>query len=274
MWISYSKYSSFKQCPRKYYYQYIEKRPTAPAPALFFGGLIHTCLEFLHRPDGEEPGHRTLKDLLDFLDQNWTPPAEFNEDMLAAAGCGRDRAELLLTEYFLKHVGIEPGRTLEPERALAVEKKFKIDFDGDIVNGIIDRVDKIDGGYEIIDYKTNKKPPSRLFEEHLDQLAIYKWAAEKGAEWVGKFDSGAPLNFTPVAKVGLFFVVPEVNDKILAGDELNVGAVKKKLRTAIDGIKERTEKFEAGDESAFLGTVNRLCDWCDFQQICPLFAAK
>lgn len=271
MWISYSKYSTFKQCPHKYKLQYIDKLPTKPAPALFFGSTIHTCLEYLHRPDGPT-GERTLAHLLDYLDQNWTPPEEFSEADLEAAGCSRDRAEMLLTEYYLKHVGhdAEAGQTAEPVRAHAVEKKFMIQFDGDIVNGIIDRVDLLDdGGFEIVDYKTNKKAPNRLFDDNLEQLAIYKWAAEEGRLWPeGSFDPGEPLGFSPVKAAGLFFVDPSCNDKMLPDKELNVGAIKIKVREAIDNIKAETAKSKKG-EDAFPPVTNRLCGWCDFQDLCP-----
>lgn len=273
MWISYSKYSTFKQCPLKYKFQYIDKIETKPAPALFFGSTIHTCLEFLHRP-GDDTGHRTLADLLEYLNQHWTPPQEFTEADLEAACCTQERAQMLLTEYYMKHVGhdAEAGRTAEPARAHAVEKKFLIQFDGDIVNGIIDRVDLLENGesFEIIDYKTNKKAPKRLFEDNLEQLAIYKWAAEEGREWLdGSFDPGAALGFSPVKAAGLFFVDPSCNDKIFPDKELDVSGVKTRVREAIENIKAETAKSRKG-EDAFAPCVNRLCDWCDFQEMCPI----
>lgn len=273
-WISYSKLSTFKQCPLKYRFQYVDKLPTKPAPALFFGSTIHACLEWLHRPDGADDAPRTLADLLDHLEQNWLPPAEFDADALAQAGCTKERGEQVLTEYFLKHVGQDAtaGRTNEPDRAHAVEKKFKIDFDGDVVNGIIDRIDRVvdtagNVSYEIIDYKTNKKAPNRLYDEQLVQLAIYKWAAEEGKDW----DNRA-LDFYPVGRAGLFFVVPEVNRKMFPERGLDVAAVKQEVRTTIDKIKAATAAIES-DSEAFCPTPNKLCNWCDFQDLCPARSA-
>ena len=274
-WISYSKLSTFSQCPLKYRFQYIDKLPTKPAPALFFGSTIHACLEWLHHPgDNADGATRTLADLLDYLDTHWSPPAEFDAGALEQAGCTRERAEALLTEYYLKHVGHDAasGRTNEPERAHAVEKKFKIDFDGDVVNGIIDRIDRIvdDNGavsYEIIDYKTNKKAPNRLYDEQLVQLAIYQWAAEEGTDW----DRQA-LDFYPVNRAGLFFVVPEVNRKMFPERGLDVAAVKQEVRATIDKIKSATATLES-DNDAFGPTPNKLCNWCDFQDLCPARSA-
>jgi RecB family exonuclease len=244
--------------------------PSKPAPALYFGNAIHSCLEFLHRPDGGEASGRTLADLLDYLDQRWAPPEELTESLMEEARCGRDRAEMLLTEYFLKHVGhdSEAGRTNEPERAYAVEKKFKIAFDGDVVNGIIDRVDRVEtaDAFQIIDYKTNKKAPKGLYKEQLTQLAVYKWAAEEGTDWEGN-----PLEFGPVSRAGLFFVVPEENRIIFANEgDLNVKAVKKELRSAIDAIKAATEEYGGGQGriDAFPAKQNNLCAWCDYKELC------
>lgn len=279
MWISYSKYSTFKQCPLKYKLQYIDKIPTKPAPALFFGSTIHSCLEWLHRPGAtQEP--RSYGDLLKYLYSIWVPGealaaylAEENLDFdawLDAGGCSLERAEQILEGYYKKHVPGDDDFDKVPMPAHAVEKKFMIKFDGDIVNGIIDRVDLLDdGSFEIIDYKTNKKAPNRLFDDNLEQLAIYKWAAEEGRVWPnGSFDPGDPLGFSPVKMAGLFFVDPSCNDKIFPDKELDVPAIKTKVRETIDKIKDQTALNKKG-EAAFAPSANRLCDWCDFQELCP-----
>lgn len=280
MWISYSKYSTYKQCPYKYKLQYIDKLPTDPAPALFFGSTIHSCLEWLHRPDAADRD-RSFKALNKYLLSIWEPDTAlaaylekedliFN-DWLEAGGCSIERAEDILESYFKKHVPGDDPYTKAASPAHAVEKKFMIRFDGDIVNGIIDRVDLLDdGSFEIIDYKTNKKAPNRLFDDNLEQLAIYKWAAEEGRVWPdGSFDPGDLLGFSPVKMAGLFFVDPSCNDKIFPDKELNVPAIKTKVRETIDKIKAETSKSKRG-EAAFAPCANRLCDWCDFQGICPI----
>ncbi len=255
--ISYSGLSAYQQCPLKYKYVYIDRLPTKPAPALFFGSTIHKCLEYLHRPE-EGPGTpRTLAHLLDFLDQNWSPPSEFDGETLKKEHYDQDRAELLLTEYFMENVGYDAdaGRTREPCRALAVEKYFKVDLDGDVVSGLIDRVDKIKetGGYEVIDYKTNKKePPSYHYERDL-QLPIYKWAAEEA------------LNLKPVEKVSFFYVVPEINRKVTPGVTYDIENTKEKIRTIIAEVKQDIA------EKSFQAKTGPLCPWCDFQDSCPKY---
>ncbi|MFH1736693.1 MAG: PD-(D/E)XK nuclease family protein [Actinomycetota bacterium] len=265
MKVSYSGISAYRQCPRKYQFIYIDKIPSKPAPALFFGSVIHECLEYLHRPDDGQKEPRTLAHLLERLDQVWAPPEEFTEATLAKNGYSRDRAELLLTEYFVKNVGLEPGRSREPVRAVAVEKYFKAkldpdDKDSDVVSGLIDRIDKTDSGYEVIDYKTNKKePPSYHYERDL-QLPIYKWAAEEA------------LSLRPVTKVSFFYVVPEVNKKVTPDVPYDIAKTKEIVGGVITDIKKDIKRFEdAGRE--FEASRNNLCDWCDFKKICPAFLA-
>lgn len=259
--ISYSGISAYQQCPRKYLYIYIDKKPTKPAPALFFGSVIHDCLEYLHRPDDEQAGPRTLAHLFDRLDQVWSPPEEFGESLLAENGYSKDRAELLLTEYFEKNVGLEEGRSNEPARAEVVEKYFKVKVDkdnpdSDIVSGLIDRIDKVPGGFEVIDYKTNKKePPSYHYERDL-QLPIYKWAAEEA------------LDMSPVKKVSFFYVVPEINKKVTPHVHYDIEATKNTVRRVIAEIKSEMEKRELG-QPAFEPRTNNLCNWCDFKDTCP-----
>ena len=40
-----SSINTFKQCKRKYYYQYIKKLPTAPSIHLVRGNIAHSALE-------------------------------------------------------------------------------------------------------------------------------------------------------------------------------------------------------------------------------------
>ena len=46
--LSASRVKVFKQCPRKYYYTYIDKLPTKPKDFFDIGTLVHGVLEFFH----------------------------------------------------------------------------------------------------------------------------------------------------------------------------------------------------------------------------------
>jgi putative RecB family exonuclease len=256
--ISYSGISAYQQCPRKYQFIYIDKLPSKPAPALFFGSTIHDCLEYLHQPDSSKTIDRTLHGLLNRLDQVWAKPKDFDDETLEAAGYGKQVAEDLLAEYFIKNVGIDPGQSREPARAYKVEEFFRVPLDNDIISGLIDRVDEVDGGLEVIDYKTNNKlPPDYHYERDL-QLPIYKWAAEEVFK-------------KPVVKVSFFYVRPHLNEKVTPRVHYDIEATKNTVRGVIADIKKDMASKESKSRD-FEAKRNNLCNWCDFQEKCPLFS--
>jgi hypothetical protein len=116
------------------------------------------------------------------------------------------------------------------------------------VNGMIDRMDRLPGGgYEIIDYKTNRRlPPLSRVERDL-QLSIYHLAARE----VWGID---PERLT------LYYLLP--------GQRMTTSRTPEdveELRARIATVAERigAEKFEPRE--------NPLCDWCDYQAMCPIF---
>jgi PD-(D/E)XK nuclease superfamily len=106
------------------------------------------------------------------------------------------------------------------------------------------------GGYEIIDYKTNRRLPPRDRIEADLQLSVYYLAAREiwGIE---------PERLT------LYFLLP--------GERMST------VRTSRDADELRrriatvAERIAAGK---FEPRANPLCDWCDFQARCPLYRHK
>jgi hypothetical protein len=129
-----------------------------------------------------------------------------------------------------------------------MEFRFSIDVEGVQVSGVIDRMDRIPGGgYEIIDYKTNRRLPPRSRVDGDLQLSIYHLAAREvwGIE---------PERLT------LYYLLPaqRMSTARTNGDLDD-------LRRRIATVAERIEgmKFEPRQ--------NPLCDWCEYQALCPLF---
>ena len=116
------------------------------------------------------------------------------------------------------------------------------------ISGVIDRMDRIPGGgYEIIDYKTSRRlPPKDRVDRDL-QLSVYHLAAREiwGIE---------PERLT------LYFLLP--------GERMTTT----RTTADVDELRRRiatvAERIAAGK---FEPQQNPLCDWCDFQDRCPLF---
>ncbi len=239
MKLSYSSISTYETCPAKYKFQYEERIPTSRSPALTFGDVLHRALFRFH--DRPVPVPPSLEDLHGFLDDEWSGEGyrDPGEESLY-----RDHARQVLAQYHLENAD-------QFRIPAALEYRFTIDVEGVMVSGVIDRMDRMPGGgYEIIDYKTSRRlPPQARIDRDL-QLSVYHLAAKEiwGIE---------PERLT------LYFLLP--------GQRMSTTrtpADTDELRRRIATVAERIEagKFEPRQ--------NPLCDWCDFQDRCPLYRHK
>jgi RecB family exonuclease len=236
MRLSYSSIQTYETCPAKYRFQYEERLPTRPSPALSFGDSLHQALHRFHdRPVPVPPSFEELREILDCV---WVSEGYVDE---SEERMYRDHAEQVLAQYHRENAG-------SYRIPAALEFRFSIELEGVQLTGTIDRLDRIPGGgYEVIDYKTNRRlPPASVVEQDL-QLSVYNLAAREiwGIE---------PERLT------LYFLLP--------GQRMSTS------RTAedVDHLRRRiatiAERIEAGK---FEPRENPLCNWCDFQPVCPVF---
>lgn len=236
MRLSYSSINTYETCPAKYRFQYEERLPAAPSPALSFGDSLHQALyRFHNRPVPVAP---PLEELLEVLDAVWV--ADGFRD-LSEEQTYLDHGRQVLAQYHRENAG-------SYRIPAALEFRFQIEVEGVQVSGVIDRMDRIPGGgYEIIDYKTNRRlPPQRRIDEDL-QLSVYHLAAREvwGIE---------PERLT------LYYLLP--------GQRMTTTRTSADVDTLRRRIATVAERIEAGK---FEPRQNPLCDWCDFQARCPLF---
>jgi putative RecB family exonuclease len=239
MKLSYSAINTYELCPAKYRFQYEDKLPTETSPALSFGDSLHRALyRFHNRPVPVAPSLPELHEMLDgeWVSDGYRDPGE--EETY------RQHAWQVLSDYHRENAG-------SFRIPAALEFRFSVEIEGAQISGVIDRMDRIPGGgYEIIDYKTNRRlPPKDRVDRDL-QLSVYYLAAKEiwGIE---------PERLT------LYFLLP--------GQRMTT------FRTPADAddLKRRiatvAERISAGK---FEPKQNPLCDWCDFQARCPLFRHK
>lgn len=241
MRISYSAYDAFNRCPLQYKLAYIERIKTPDKPELFFGGLIHSIVQFALKKDPILP---KVDELIKQLEDNWRVDIFDSSDVAAQYyGFGVD----MIRKFYSGH---QPGL----RNIVAVEKRFQIPLNNKhVLSGIIDRIDKLPyGAYEVIDYKTSKALPTQD-EVHKDkQLATYNLAVE---------------NLWPEAKdirLTLYFL--KHNSQITTTrrpDE--VEAIKIELIETAEAI-ENTKDFAPKS--------NALCNWCSYQHLCPMMKDK
>jgi putative RecB family exonuclease len=236
MRLSYSSMDTYETCPAKFKFQYEDRVPGRPSPALAFGDSLHQTLYHWHnRPVPVPP---PLEEMHEILDSVWRRDGYSSEPEERTY---REHARQVLAFYHSENV----DRYRIPA---ALEFRFSIEVEGVRLNGTIDRLDRIPGGgYEIIDYKTNRRlPPMSRVEQDL-QLSIY-WLAAREV-W----------GIEP-EKLTLYFLLP---GQRMTTTRTREHADELKRRIAIVAERIAAGKFEPRE--------NPLCGWCDYQHLCPLF---
>lgn len=253
--MSFSQIAAFSSCPLQYKYAHLLRIPTFGRHQFSFGQTMHGTLQkFLERvQDLQEHVQHSLFDaqatqqspklppftlLLDlynesFIDE-WYPSPEVKEEYRAK---GRESLKMIYDEMLIN-----------PPTPWKLEAGFHLKIDDVVLKGRIDRIDTVEGGVEIIDYKTGS-PKEKLEWEDKRQLIIYALAAEQCFNpplnvvrlTYSYLEDGSTISFTPTEKE------------------------KEKMRAYIvETVGEmRTSDF-APDPN------ERTCKYCDFKDICPM----
>lgn len=251
MRISYSALETFKRCPLKFKFQYIDKIKTPKSKEALFGTLLHNALKILHEPGLIVP---TEEDILKYLSDNW-PAAVYGSEQESALAFGQ--AVKIMKDYYAKNYPAD-------FTVLALETSFEVPIktsqETHSLSGKIDRIDKIaDGALEVIDYKTTKKMPSQEAVDKDLQLSIYHLGVAN--RWPSLVQAGQPL------KTSLYF--------LKHGEKLSATRSAEDLAATKESIIKDFEIISLAQRtSQFAATPNALCDWCEFQKNCPYFKHK
>jgi putative RecB family exonuclease len=247
--LSPSRASDFMTCPLLYRFRVLDRLPERPSPAATRGTLVHSVLERLFDLPAAE---RTPDRAADLLRPEWDRLVEAEPEVadLFADDAGRDEwlrsAVDLLDVYF----GLEDPRRLEPaERELFVECDLET---GLRLRGYVDRLDVAPTGeLRVVDYKTGRAPHEGYEAKAMFQMRFYAlvlWRLRGEIPRVLQLlylGSGEVLRYEP--------------------DEADLRATERKLGALWDAISRATER---GD---WRPSPSRLCDWCDYHDLCPAF---
>jgi len=234
--VSYSKLSTFKECPFKYRCLYIDNlwHLKKDRPYLSMGSSVHLALrDFFTIRD---KGQRTLQNLGKLLKKNWIRKG-YKDD--------KEEKEYALRAWEMLSRFYE---TYDPYvLPLMVERNFSAIVEENLIFSVrIDRVDRLpNGGYELIDYKTGKNTDIGKEEEDL-QLTIYYLALQSRYRI-------KPTRFT------YYFL--EDNKR------LTTSRTESQVEQGLISIKDLVRKIRTARE--FLPTPNPFCSFCDFAEMCP-----
>lgn len=157
----------FETCPRQYQmFRYYDFTPSRSA-VIFFGLLVHQTIEDIHRLvlDGrlDDIDDARIEGLFDF---NFRHLAK--KDVRPIGATARRAALRQVLDYFHNNVA-EMTRVLETEVDVSLEKE------GYIVTGAVDLLLADDGSLEVLDFKSQPRPPDAdpSIRTYYKQLCIY-----------------------------------------------------------------------------------------------------
>jgi ATP-dependent helicase/DNAse subunit B len=281
--LSFSKISTYVECPRKFFLSYICDLGTGSSPHMTNGSLVHKCCEDFEDWPKED------KDFKKLTDYYYSLVPQIDTENLIHESVGEtivinplfeQKAIKALTSFYEDYKAndyqqVDSGRYayqgpnrdgITPKIKLQ-EEWFNIKTkDGHEVRGLIDRVDDEIDGEHIIDYKTGQSRTTfKALKDPLDikalQLSIYSLARYKKT---GKI---------PI-RTSFFYLEPEKKKKVQKGQyrtaqqrtEKDLEKVETFLNEIGNEIEQRIEEkeFPIGDSPN--------CFWCDFKDKCDILA--
>ena len=246
---SHSRLSAFETCPLQYRLRYVDKIKIDESETIeaFMGSRVHETLEKLYK-DLRLSKSDTPEELLSFYDDVWLK--NYSEDIKVVkkgyiSQNYKDTGAKCIREYYARYQPFNDGKTLGLEQMIA------IDIEGYKLRGFIDRLSSSrDGAYEIHDYKTSQYLPQQSHFDSDRQLALYQ---------IGVQEMFGDVNEVDLVWHYLVFD-REIKSKRQPHDLLE-------LKSGIVKLIETIELAE--EENDFEAEESGLCDWCDYQSLCP-----
>jgi RecB family exonuclease len=246
MRISYSAFDTYQNCSLKYKFQNIDKIKEPKSKEAVFGTLVHDTLKFIHTPALIAP---KLEEALAHFSAGWNSDIFENELEERSAF---SQGVAMIQDYYKKN---DPSASI----VVDLESRFAIEIGGvenrHIISGIIDRIDKTEDGYEIIDYKTTKKMPSQEKVDNDLQLSVY----------LNAFLARYPKEIDRLDKVTVSLYY------LKHGVKLSSTRTREQLESAKKLFLDVIAMIE---EAKFEPNVTPLCDWCGYQKFCPMWKHK
>ncbi|PIR47925.1 hypothetical protein COV06_00800 [Candidatus Uhrbacteria bacterium CG10_big_fil_rev_8_21_14_0_10_50_16] len=240
--FSFTQLVAYNHCPLQYKFAHVLNIPTFGGPALSFGKTMHNTLQtffetFLAMDASESSCLPMTEDqLINVYREKWIN--DWYQDERQQEGYRQQGEESLRAYYQIIQE--------HPPRPLFLERGFTIKIDDIVIRGRVDRIDAIEGGVEIIDYKTGTpKTKKDLSATDKMQLMLYQLAAKElfGLE---------PKQLT-------FHYLQDHSHVSFLATEQQLDTLKQRIREEVTQIRAR--KFDP--------TPGFMCQYCDFKDICP-----
>lgn len=245
--LSVSRLKLMEQCALAFFYRYVDPGPVEPrGEAGAFGTVLHAALELLYAwvVATEYEGALPVDRLEVFYAEAW------KASDLTGAALYQEGLEILRT-YARSHA------TVSHWTILAVEKEFNVEIgfgaDRFVVNGYIDRVDRLDDeSIAIVDYKSNR---ALFYDDELAsdlQMSVYGLVAREFWPWAKR----------------VRFVFHMLRHDVHQGTERTAQQIDDAAGYVValgKRTEDRSQKWEA--------RLNPNCGYCDSRRRCATYAA-
>ncbi len=236
-YFSFSQFQAFKNCPLQYKFAHIYKIPVRGKAVFSFGKTMHNTLErFIREGEEKELG---FQELLQIYKQEWIEDwFDSREEKEKYFEQGKKSLEIFLKDFQKKN-----PQVLKINQEPALEKNFHLKIEKETIFGKIDRIDEIEGGVELIDYKTGRVK-DKLSRDDKEQLLIYQIATQEA------------LGLNP-KKLTYYYLNDGSQLSFLGGDK-EIENIKEKIKKLTENIKKKRFDPDPGWQ----------CKFCDFRKIC------
>ncbi len=251
---SHSRLQTFENCPRQFAFRYIEKPEIEQRESIeaFLGSRVHEVLEKVYR-DVEMERTPKWEDVVADYERRWQ--REWNDRVTITRGDYtpddyHNVGRRCLMDYFKRYFPFRDGKVIGLEQQIFIDLT-RGQNDGYKLQGYIDRLQVSESGtYEVHDYKTSRNVPDQAKLDADRQLALYQ--------------IGVQDNYPDAKKVVLVWHYVRSDREVRSSrtpDQLEM--LRQQTMALIDTIVEKTRTHD------FPPHESALCDWCEYNQICP-----
>ena len=235
MLLSYSKLQTYRQCPLRYRFTYLDRLPRRPRRLFRMAKRLHHALmTWLVYARSGQP---SLAEALRTYEHAWgvaeQPEARDTREFLEGVE--------LLQAFHEANIG-------RPCCPAYLEQKFEIDAGGHRLTGILDRVDLTEDGFEVIDYKMDREWRSQAEVDADLQLGIYALAIRE-----------------------MHGVLPDALSLYFVRHNLKVTTTRSRAQAAELAHWITQTGAELATTQRWEPNPGEWCGGCDFRAICPVF---
>lgn len=229
--LSASDIETYRGCPLRYKFARVLRVPQEPTINQRFGILVHQILERYHQSAGD-----SLEEMLGLLETGWRRAGFGDSEEERQL---RDKAGSALRRYYRRV-------SAEPVQPVWFERPFSFRMGPHTLRGRVDRVDRlVDGGYELIDYKTGRPRSASALKEDV-QLSLYAVGAREAWQLATR-------------QLSYLYVLDDEKIRV-PSNEIDAGWITDTVEEVAGGIL--AQDFEPTPSYS-------VCSMCDYRIACP-----